>query len=265
MPARSSRAFRPPTSSSRPNWQAPAAAPETAAAEAEAAAGTPSAGRRGPDRRGRRRRFDRRRDRFRKAQLRPLAEPALCSPQSLRVAPPSVPLTRPTWQPSTSTSPSRPSASCFPPTSCSVGASRATTRSTVVSTSTPSGFPARRQGSAGRFGRDDERSHRAVRPARRYAEVSMTMNGEGTQEWARLTGENIGKCIAIVLDGYVYSLPRQLEDRQGFLADHRRFHHPGGERPLPTCSIWVRFPLRQDHPGYGRRSFAGPGVDQRRV
>ncbi len=40
------------------------------------------------------------------------------------------------------------------------------------------------------------------------AVVSMNMNGEGTQEWARLTGENIGKCIAIVLDGYVYSAPR---------------------------------------------------------
>ena len=39
------------------------------------------------------------------------------------------------------------------------------------------------------------------------AEVSMTMNGEGAREWARLTGENIGKCIAIVLDGYVYSAP----------------------------------------------------------
>mgnify|MGYP000809756192 CR=1 FL=1 len=40
------------------------------------------------------------------------------------------------------------------------------------------------------------------------AEVSMTMNAEGTQEWSRMTGENIGKCIAIVLDGYVYSAPR---------------------------------------------------------
>lgn len=40
------------------------------------------------------------------------------------------------------------------------------------------------------------------------AEVSMTMNAEGTQEWSRVTGENIGKCIAIVLDGYVYSAPR---------------------------------------------------------
>ncbi|MEG1673075.1 MAG: protein translocase subunit SecDF [Alistipes sp.] len=39
------------------------------------------------------------------------------------------------------------------------------------------------------------------------AEVSMTMNSQGTQEWARLTGENINKCIAIVLDGYVYSAP----------------------------------------------------------
>ncbi|MEG0788717.1 MAG: protein translocase subunit SecDF [Alistipes sp.] len=42
------------------------------------------------------------------------------------------------------------------------------------------------------------------------AEVSMTMNAEGTQEWARLTGENINKCIAIVLDGYVYSAPNVL-------------------------------------------------------
>ncbi|MFI3319562.1 MAG: protein translocase subunit SecDF [Rikenellaceae bacterium] len=39
------------------------------------------------------------------------------------------------------------------------------------------------------------------------AEVSMSMNAEGVQEWARLTGENIGKCVAIVLDGYVYSAP----------------------------------------------------------
>lgn len=39
------------------------------------------------------------------------------------------------------------------------------------------------------------------------AVVSMSMNAEGAQEWSRLTGENIGKCIAIVLDGYVYSAP----------------------------------------------------------
>ncbi|MFI3277920.1 MAG: protein translocase subunit SecDF [Rikenellaceae bacterium] len=39
------------------------------------------------------------------------------------------------------------------------------------------------------------------------AEVSMSMNAEGVSEWARLTGDNIGKCVAIVLDGYVYSAP----------------------------------------------------------
>ncbi len=52
----------------------------------------------------------------------------------------------------------------------------------------------------------DAREQYAQRGA--TAEVSMTMNAEGTQEWARMTGENIGKCIAIVLDGYVYSAPR---------------------------------------------------------
>lgn len=38
-------------------------------------------------------------------------------------------------------------------------------------------------------------------------EVSMAMNSEGAQAWKRLTGENIGKQIAIVLDNYVYSFP----------------------------------------------------------
>ena len=39
------------------------------------------------------------------------------------------------------------------------------------------------------------------------AEVSMAMNSNGISEWAQLTADNIGKCIAIVLDGYVYSAP----------------------------------------------------------
>ena len=39
------------------------------------------------------------------------------------------------------------------------------------------------------------------------AKVSMSMNSDGIQDWARLTGDNIGRCIAIVLDGYVYSAP----------------------------------------------------------
>lgn len=37
--------------------------------------------------------------------------------------------------------------------------------------------------------------------------VSMSMNAEGAKTWARLTKDNIGKSIAIALDGYIYSYP----------------------------------------------------------
>ena len=40
-----------------------------------------------------------------------------------------------------------------------------------------------------------------------YANVSMTMNAEGARDWQRITRDNIGKSIAIVLDGYAYSFP----------------------------------------------------------
>lgn len=39
------------------------------------------------------------------------------------------------------------------------------------------------------------------------AVVSMTMNSEGSVEWARITGANVDKRCAIVLDGVVYSAP----------------------------------------------------------
>jgi preprotein translocase subunit SecD len=38
-------------------------------------------------------------------------------------------------------------------------------------------------------------------------EVTMKMNDEGTRKWARITGANIDKQIAIVLDGVVFSAP----------------------------------------------------------
>ncbi|GHT70752.1 protein translocase subunit SecDF [Bacteroidia bacterium] len=50
--------------------------------------------------------------------------------------------------------------------------------------------------------RDDFSQHSAS------PEVSMSMNAEGAKQWARLTKENIGKCIAIVLDNHAYSYPR---------------------------------------------------------
>ena len=46
-------------------------------------------------------------------------------------------------------------------------------------------------------------------------QVSMTMNTEGANIWARMTKENIGRQIAIVLDGMVYSYPNVQNEISG--------------------------------------------------
>ena len=46
-------------------------------------------------------------------------------------------------------------------------------------------------------------------------EVSMSMNSEGARRWSELTKANIGKAIAIVLDGVVYTSPRILSQIDG--------------------------------------------------
>ena len=38
-------------------------------------------------------------------------------------------------------------------------------------------------------------------------EVSMSMNSEGAKIWKRMTADNVGKQVAIVMDNYVYSAP----------------------------------------------------------
>lgn len=38
-------------------------------------------------------------------------------------------------------------------------------------------------------------------------EVSMTMNSVGTKQWAKLTAENVGNFVAVILDDYVYTAP----------------------------------------------------------
>ena len=45
--------------------------------------------------------------------------------------------------------------------------------------------------------------------------VSMSMNAEGSRIWSRLTADNVGKCIAIVLDGMVYSAPKVNQEITG--------------------------------------------------
>jgi len=47
------------------------------------------------------------------------------------------------------------------------------------------------------------------------AEVTMQMNAEGANKWKLMTGENVGKQIAIVLDGYVVSAPNVMGEIPG--------------------------------------------------
>ena len=47
------------------------------------------------------------------------------------------------------------------------------------------------------------------------AEVSMSMTREGARAWARLTGDNVKRQVAIVLDGLVYSYPNVNEKIEG--------------------------------------------------
>ena len=46
-------------------------------------------------------------------------------------------------------------------------------------------------------------------------EVTMIMNAEGAKAWARLTKDNVGKAIAIVLDNMVYSAPNVIGEIPG--------------------------------------------------
>ncbi len=46
-------------------------------------------------------------------------------------------------------------------------------------------------------------------------EVSMRMNSEGARAWARVTGQNIGRQVAIVLDDKVYSAPNVNDKIEG--------------------------------------------------
>jgi SecD/SecF fusion protein len=45
--------------------------------------------------------------------------------------------------------------------------------------------------------------------------VDMSMNADGSKTWARMTRENIGRCLVVVLDGYVRSYPRVQNEITG--------------------------------------------------
>ncbi|WP_277069126.1 protein translocase subunit SecDF [Prevotella corporis] len=46
-------------------------------------------------------------------------------------------------------------------------------------------------------------------------EVSMSMNSDGARQWANITKANIGKAVAVVLDGLVYTSPRIKQEIDG--------------------------------------------------
>jgi SecD/SecF fusion protein len=48
-----------------------------------------------------------------------------------------------------------------------------------------------------------------------YPYVSMSMNNQGSKTWAQLTKNNIGREIAVVLDGFVYSYPKVNQEISG--------------------------------------------------
>ena len=52
-------------------------------------------------------------------------------------------------------------------------------------------------------------------PSESDMKIDLTMNAEGTSTWARITRENINRCIAIVLNGYVRSYPRVMSEISG--------------------------------------------------
>lgn len=45
--------------------------------------------------------------------------------------------------------------------------------------------------------------------------IDLSMNSEGTARWAKMTRENIGKCIAVVVNGHVRSYPRVRNEITG--------------------------------------------------
>lgn len=47
-------------------------------------------------------------------------------------------------------------------------------------------------------------------PITNEPQVSMTMNRDGASRWARITGANIGRPVAIILDNFVYTYPNVI-------------------------------------------------------
>ena len=96
--------------------------------------------------------------------------------------------------------------------------------------------------------------------------VSMTMTPKGRAEFARVTGNNVGRQLAIVLDGKVSSAPddpRADPDRRRL--DHRQLRRRDGEGPGDRAARRRAARPGADHRGALGRAVAGLGLDPRRA
>ena len=91
--------------------------------------------------------------------------------------------------------------------------------------------------------------------------VSLTFNSRGGQIFANLTGENVNKRMAIVLDGKgLFRAGHPGEDRRRPRLHHRPLYQGRGPRPggRPPRRLTAR---ARGHPGTAdRRSLPGPGI-----
>ena len=78
----------------------------------------------------------------------------------------------------------------------------------------------------------DLRSARPSLDENNQPAVSFTLTSEGARKFGKVTGENIGRQLAIILDDRVQSAPR-IDGRITDRGPHHRQLHAGGSRR--TC------------------------------
>jgi SecD/SecF fusion protein len=52
-------------------------------------------------------------------------------------------------------------------------------------------------------------------PSESDIKIDLTMNADAASRWARITRENINRCIAVALNGYVRTYPRVMTEISG--------------------------------------------------
>ena len=94
--------------------------------------------------------------------------------------------------------------------------------------------------------------------------VSITFDAKGGREFERITGENIKKRMAIVLDNTIYSAPVIQERISGGRAQITgHFFNAGGQRPGDRAAGRRVAGAAQDHSGPDGRPVTGERFDRK--